>query len=127
MGIGVGLAAVLVVAGCGGPSPLASEAVGAQPVPPSALVSAEGTCADAPEGAAAPAKLDFGLTECDVLRLVGPVDRVEVGDTHGVRVVTMTSFAGARPGVYRFEAGRLKSLEAMPEPEKKKGKPAARH
>ena len=70
----------------------------------------------------APGKLDFGLTECEVVRLAGPFDRVEISDAQGVRVVTMTSTKGARPGIYRFEAGRLKSVEGAPEPEKKKGK-----
>lgn len=105
----------------------ADTVAGLAPVPSSALVSAEGTCAEAPEGAVVPAKLDFGLTECEVLQLVGPVDKVEIGDTQGVRVVTMTVVAGAKPGVYRFEAGRLKSLDDMPEPEKKKGRTAAKH
>ena len=117
----------ILLAGCSGketlPSFASQDAAGLPPVPPGALVSAEGSCPEAPESAAAPAKLDFGLTECEVLRLAGPVDRVEVSDTQGVRVVTMTVVAGAKPGVYRFEAGRLKSLDGVPEPEKKKGKP----
>jgi hypothetical protein len=126
--VGLGVAAALLLAGCSGESAMpmyvkADTVAGLPPVPPGALVSAGGTCPDAPEGAAAPAKLDFGLTECEVLRLVGPVDKVEISDTQGVRVVTMTSVAGAKPGVYRFEAGRLKSLDGMPEPEKKKAKP----
>jgi hypothetical protein len=127
IGVGLGVAAALLLAGCSGDGALpmyvkAETSAGLPPVPPSALVSAEGTCADAPEGAAA-TKLDFGLTECEVLRLVGPIDKVEISDTQGVRVVTMTVVAGAKPGIYRFEAGRLKSLEGTPEPEKKKAKP----
>jgi hypothetical protein len=127
-GVGLAVAAALLLAGCSGDGALpmyvkADTSAGLPPVPPGGLVGAEGTCADAPEGAAAATKLDFGLTECEVLRLVGPIDKVEIGDTSGVRVVTMTSIAGAKPGVYRFEAGRLKSLDGMPEPEKKKAKP----
>lgn len=127
--VGLGVAAALLLAGCSGESALpmyvkADTSTGLPPAPPSALVGAEGSCADVPEGAAAPAKLDFGLTECEVLRLVGPIDKVEISDTQGVRVVTMTVIAGAKPGIYRFEAGRLKALDGMPEPEKKKAKPA---
>ncbi|WP_126397158.1 hypothetical protein [Blastochloris tepida] len=122
--------AAVLLAGCAGegtvPARGAGAAGGSGPVPPGELVSAEGACGEAAEGNA-PSKLDFGLTECEVVRLVGPFDRVEIGDAQGVRVVTMVSTAGARPGIYRFEAGRLKSVEAAPEPEKKKGKPAPRH
>jgi hypothetical protein len=129
VGAGLGIAVALLLAGCGGESALpmyvkADSSAGLPPVPASALVSAEGTCADAPENAATPIKLDFGLTECEVLRVAGPASRVEISTTQGVRVVTMTVTTGAKPGVYRFEAGRLKSLDGMPEPEKKKGKPA---
>ncbi|KAA5602210.1 hypothetical protein [Blastochloris sulfoviridis] len=123
--------AAVLLAGCAGEGTVTARGAGAAggsgPVPPSELVSAEGACGDAAAEGSAPGKLDFGLTECEVVRLAGPFDRVEIGDAQGVRVVTMVSTAGARPGIYRFEAGRLKSVEGAPEPEKKKGKPAPRH
>lgn len=97
-----------------------------QSVPPGALVSPEGLCEELPAGAKAPTKLEFGLTECDIVRIAGPIDKVEITEVNGVRNTALTSIAGAKPGVFRFVAGRLKSIEAEPEAIKPKPEPPKR-
>jgi hypothetical protein len=68
------------------------------------------------------------MTECDVVRRVGPPERLEFGTgERGQRTVVITYIRGARPGIYRFSEGRLYSIERAPEPPptaKQKSKPA---
>jgi hypothetical protein len=70
--------------------------------------------------AAAPAVrtgIALGMTECDVVRAVGHTDRVEISaNERGQRSVTLTYLQGVRPGIYRFVAGQLVSLERVDEP-----------
>lgn len=106
-----------------------------------ALVSADGRCADAPAADAAPPGgeppavpasrgVTLDMSECDLVRLNGPVDRVELGtNERGERTAVLTYSQGARAGIYRFVSGRLVTIErageplAAPKPAKKK-KPA---
>jgi hypothetical protein len=69
----------------------------------------------------------LGMTECEVVRTLGHTDRVEIStNERGQRSVTLTYLSGERPGVYRFVAGQLVSLErageapAAPKPAKPK-------
>jgi hypothetical protein len=69
----------------------------------------------------APALIQGGIalqmTECDVVHRAGAPDRFEFGTTdRGERSVTLTYVNGPRPGIYRFAAGRLDSIERGPEP-----------
>lgn len=58
----------------------------------------------------------LGMTECDVVRAIGHTDRIEIStDPGGRRNVTLTYLQGARPGIYRFVAGQLVSLERVDE------------
>ncbi|MBV8753999.1 MAG: hypothetical protein JO328_14150 [Hyphomicrobiales bacterium] len=58
----------------------------------------------------------LGMTECDVVRTLGHTDRIEIStNDRGLRSVTLTYLTGERPGIYRFEAGRLDSLERVDE------------
>jgi hypothetical protein len=75
----------------------------------------------------------LGMSECDVVSVLGHTDQIQVTGTQGgQREVVLTYVQGPRPGVYRFAAGRLVSIERGPEapapvkPDKKvaKKKPA---
>jgi len=119
-----------------------------RPVTQEDLVDAEGRCAGA-----APAEVDSSLepalgaqaaaprggvslqmTECEVTRALGQAQRVDVTPgAAGERSVVMSYTVGERAGVYRFQAGRLVSIErgaeAPPPPAAQKPtkkKPAAR-
>ena len=80
-------------------------------------------------GGASPVRtgVSLGMTECEVVRALGHTDRIEIStDERGQRSVTLTYLTGERPGVYRFVAGQLVSLErageapAAPKPAKPK-------
>jgi hypothetical protein len=117
-----------------------------RPVGPEDFVDGQGMCAGMPGPAAAaeggppaaegqlqmvrPVALE--MTECEVARALGTPASAEAGTNEGgQRSLVMTYPAGDRPGIYRFVAGRLVSIERGPEPpapakpEKKPGKKAA--
>ena len=90
--------------------------------------------AAAPGAAGAPAVrtgVSLGMTECDVVRVLGHTDRIEIAtNERGQRSVTLTYLTGEQPGIYRFEAGQLVSLERAgeaPAPKPAKPKPAKKH
>jgi hypothetical protein len=57
------------------------------------------------------------MTECDVVRRAGPIEKVDLGaNERGERSLVLTYLRGPSPGVYRFIAGRLLSIERAPEP-----------
>jgi hypothetical protein len=161
VGVGLLLAAALLVAGCAADSGLPKLAMPSLPSPdwnasgtaPKAvhgpraitagdMVNGEGQCAALEPSAASagaepaatptppPGTASLGMTECEVVRRVGQPLRVEIGnDDRTERTVVVTYLQGARPGIYRFRAGRLVSIERAPEqpaakPEKKPQKPA---
>jgi len=117
---------------------------GLRPVTAADLVSADGQCASealpAQESDAAPptAPLQSGgialqMTECDVVRRAGAPEQLQIGDERGERTTVITYIQGPRPGIYRFSAGRLTSIERAPEapgaraaPRAKSSKKAAR-
>ena len=76
-----------------------------------------------PEVRNGPRGVALAMTECEVVRLTGYTDRVEIGaDERGRRSVVLTYMTGDRPGIYRFSDGRLVSMErieGLPEPKKK--------
>jgi hypothetical protein len=88
------------------------------------LISRDGQCVySAPSsatGLAAPGLAQGGvalqMTECDVVNRAGAPDNIEFGvNERGERAVAMTYLRGPRPGIYRFAAGRLNSIERSPE------------
>jgi hypothetical protein len=94
-----------------------------RPVVEADLVGREGQCAAGPGGAPAgePGFLQTGIslqmTECEVVNRAGAPDNIEVGvNDRGERAVALTFVRGPRPGIYRFSAGRLYSIERGPEP-----------
>jgi hypothetical protein len=116
-----------------------------RPVSPEDYAGPDGRCAGGniqpagPEGEARPEAapltsggVGLGMSECDVIRRIGPTDNFQIGSNErGERMVTMTYVQGARPGIYRFQSGRLASIERGAEPPpapkvaKPKPKPAA--
>jgi len=103
-------------AGSGQASALTNGAAGAPPQP-----STTGTVA-------------LGHTECDVVRGIGAPGSVNLSNNgRGDRVAMVTYTQGQRAGIYTFTAGRLTSIERLPESEqpkavakpKPKKKPAA--
>jgi hypothetical protein len=94
------------------------------------LVNADGQCPAAPDapsatepgpdGSPQPAFVSGGIalqmTECDVVRRAGAPEQLQIGtDERGERAVVITYIRGARPGIYRFAAGRLTAIERAPE------------
>ena len=64
-----------------------------------------------------PGGIGLEMTECDVVHRAGAPDRFEFGTSErGDRTLTLTYIGGPRPGIYRFVAGRLASIERGPEP-----------
>src|SRR6266481_4600675 len=91
-----------------------------RPVTAADLVSSEGQC-DGGAGQAAAEPVAGGIalqmTECDVVRRAGPVEKIDIGsDQRGERAVTLTYLRGPWPGIYRFAGGRLVSIERAPGP-----------
>ena len=66
-----------------------------------------------PEVRTGPSGIALGMTECQVVRVAGNTDRVEVGAEGGQRVVTLTYMSGNRPGIYRFRDGRLVTMDRV--------------
>jgi hypothetical protein len=98
-----------------------------RPVTAADLVNAAGQCSsesaqagsDPTVGAAPPVAggIALQMTECDVVRRAGPVEKIDFGsDERGERIVTLTYLRGPSPAVYRFEGGRLVSIERAPTP-----------
>jgi hypothetical protein len=94
------------------------------PVTEADLIGREGQCAAVP-GPAATAEPSLAasrgvalqMTECEVVGRAGAPDNIEVGvNERGERAVALTFTRGLRPGIYRFAAGRLYSIERGLEP-----------
>jgi hypothetical protein len=103
-----------------------------KPVTNEDLVDAEGRCAFASVAAPAepgatqtdaapgvplvPQGVSLEMTECEVVKRIGPAEKTEIGSNGSERTATLTYVQGARPGIYHFVAGRLNSVERAPEP-----------
>jgi len=102
---------------------------------PADLVGPDGQCAAAPgrqqqAAEATPETAAVGIslqmTECDVVGRLGTPNQVEFGTgPRGERSAVLTYTRGARPGIYRFTAGRLSSMERGAEPAPERPKKAA--
>lgn len=79
--------------------------------------AAGGAPALPPQVRSGPSGIGLQMTECEVVRVAGYTDRVEIAtNERGQRSVTLTYLSGARPGIYRFIGGRLASMERVAEP-----------
>ena len=108
------------------------------------LISSEGFCSGmAPEAATAMADpsmpaasggsagVAIGRTECEVARVAGQPDQVNItANERGERSTVLTYMRGPRPGIYRFTAGRMvameRGVEPAPAPRAPKGQKARR-
>jgi hypothetical protein len=96
-----------------------------RPVTAADLVNAAGQCSsdsaqagtDPTVETAVAGGIVLQMTECDVVRRAGSVEKIDFGsDERGERIVTLTYLRGPSPGIYRFEGGRLVSIERAPTP-----------
>ncbi len=102
-----------------------------RPVAEADLVGPEGQCAGGPgQVAAAPGEpvlpastptvqggIALQMTECDVVKRTGVPDKTDIAaNQRGERSVTLTVTRGPWPGVYRFDSGRLVSIERAGSP-----------
>jgi hypothetical protein len=115
-----------------------------KPVAAEDLVDAEGRCASTPMAAVPPAPeapgadpvttpanpalaaggIGLGMSECDVVKRAGPPEKIEVGTSErSERIVTLTYLKSTRPGIYKFVAGRLNTIERVEVPPEPKPKP----
>jgi hypothetical protein len=59
----------------------------------------------------------LGMSECDVVRRAGLASNVSIGaGEKGERKAILTYLTGPWPGIYTFDAGRLKIVDAAPAP-----------
>jgi hypothetical protein len=116
------------------------------PVTANDLVEANGSCPSVPvqsgpaaQGAGPTGTPDgaslidegvgLGMSECDVVRRAGAPFNVEIGkNPNGDRTAVLSYPSGPRPGIYRFERGRLMEMDRVAEaaspPATAKKKPA---
>lgn len=77
-----------------------------------------------PGGASLLGGIALGMTECQAVRRGGQPSNVSIAaGARGERKVVITYLGGQWPGIYTFDSGRLKQVDAAPVPEKPKGKP----
>jgi hypothetical protein len=109
-----------------------------RPIAARDLVDQSGACAPPPAGAqtqasavtasnaAPPPAADsqlggsaaLGMSECEVVYRTGQPSSVQIGrNPNGDRTAILTFAGGSRPGIYRFERGRLAEIEGTGEPE----------
>ena len=95
-----------------------AQAIGAQAQAAGTPAAGQPTAAVQEPGApTVPAPIALEMTECDVVKRAGLADKVEIGaNERGERSTTLSFLQGARPGIYRFADGRLKSMERAPAP-----------
>ena len=96
-----------------------------RPITPNDLIDSNGGCAM--PVAAAPGSDDaagllgggvaIGMSECEVVQRLGQPNNVNLGQSpNGSRSVVLSYSGGSRPGVYRFEAGRLSEMDRVEQP-----------
>src|SRR4029079_184688 len=80
------------------------------------LLTPEGQCSAAgSDQGAVPLGIALHMTECEVVRLAGPVEKFEFGsDSRDQRLLVLTYLQGPHPGIYRFSGGRLVVIERAP-------------
>lgn len=103
------------------------------PAPSASAAVSPGASSPSPE---APSLLGegiaLGMSECDVVYRAGAPGAVQLGkNPNGDRTLVLTYNSGPRPGIYRFERGRLMDMDRVdvppppaPKVAKKKKKPA---
>ena len=121
---------------CAPAAPEAQAAAPAQPAAPPqpAAAGGPGTGFDGGlqpgggPGAGAPPPvmggIALGMTECEAVRRAGHPSNVAISVADGgARKVVLTYLDGPWPGIYTFSSGRLKEVDAAPQPERPKARP----
>jgi hypothetical protein len=84
---------------------------------PPNLINPDGTCAPSQVALPPGTGIALEMSECDVIERVGQPSNVDIGTNRaGERTAVLTYLQGERPGIYRFVAGRLKTIERVAEP-----------
>jgi hypothetical protein len=79
------------------------------------------------QGPTVPGGIALAMTECEVVARAGQANSVQIGaEPDGERTAVLTYTHGPWPGLYRFRAGRLISMERVDVPEEPKAKKRAR-
>ena len=66
----------------------------------------------APDMQLNPTAVSLNLSECEVVKRVGPPDRIKIGvNSRGERSTSLIYASAERTGVYQFTSGRLQSIE----------------
>jgi hypothetical protein len=99
---------------------------------PPTLIGADGSCSG-DSGEFVGAGIALEMSECDLVRRMGAPENVAISsNARGDRTAVLTYQRSERPGIYRFVAGRLVSIERVAEPpqperpaKKAKGRPGA--
>jgi hypothetical protein len=86
-------------------------------VGPGDLVDAQGACGPGGLTQGSPEASTTEMPECDIVRALGQPSSVDIGTESGMRMAVLTYRTGDRPGIYRFYAGRLKSIEQGTDPQ----------
>lgn len=102
---------------CPAPAPVPAPA----PQPQSAAAAPGGGVAPSADAASAlGGGVTIGMTECDVVARLGQANAVNLGrNPNGLRSAVLTYNTGPRPGLYRFEAGRLTEMDRVEAPQPK--------
>jgi len=99
------------------------------PAPPPSASASPGEGAQPPQDSAAlfNGGVALGMSECDVVSRLGQATAVNFGTgAHGSRTVMLTFNAGPRPGIYRFDNGRLSEMDRVEGPPPAAEKKAAK-
>jgi hypothetical protein len=86
------------------------------------IIDADGRCMStrmdglkqrpAPDMQLNPTAVSLNLSECEVVKRVGPPDRIKIGvNSRGERSTSLIYASAERTGVYQFTSGRLQSIE----------------
>jgi hypothetical protein len=97
------------------PPPVLAQA---SPVPSNQAASPSAAPMAAPDSVSLLGEgIALGMSECDVVYRAGAPANVELGkNPNGDRTVVLTYDSGPRPGIYRFERGRLMEMDRVAEP-----------
>ena len=91
------------------------------PMPPATPVAANSNAVPRDQqgsGSMSIGGIALGMTECEVVRRAGLPGNINIGaGDKGERKVVLTYLSGTWPGIYTFDAGRLKVVDRAPVPE----------
>jgi hypothetical protein len=97
------------------PPPPMAAAPAPPPPDPAAAPGAANAIPASPEASSLLGQaVALGMTECEVVYRAGTPASVQLGSNpNGDRVAVLTYSAGPRPGLYRFERGRLMDMDSV--------------